>query len=134
MIRRPSSRAVIGQWVLLAALVIVAWLLIATGGANLARRNMSLDFGFLANSANFDIPFHLISWQDSDTYGRALIVAVLNTLLVSVMGIIGATLLGLLVGIMRLSANWLVRNVALTFVEAVRNTPQVVQIVFWYVA
>ncbi|TJW41889.1 MAG: ABC transporter permease subunit [Mesorhizobium sp.] len=134
MIRRSSSRAIIGQWILLAALVIVAWFLIATGGANLARRNMSLDFGFLANRANFDIPFHLISWQASDTYGRALIVALLNTLLVSVMGIIGATLLGLLVGIMRLSANWLVRNVALVFIEAVRNTPQVVQIVFWYVA
>ena len=59
---------------------------------------------------------------------------VLNTLLVSAMSIVAATLLGLLVGIMRLSTNWLVRNIALGFIELVRNTPQLVQIIFWYVA
>src|SRR5271166_3593032 len=76
----------------------------------------------------------LISWEIGDTYGRALLVCVLNTLLVSAMSIVAATLLGLLVGIMRLSTNWLVRNIALGFIELVRNTPQLVQIIFWYVA
>ena len=85
-------------------------------------------------TTNFDIPFHLIPWSVGDTYARALLVCVLNTLLVSAMSIVAATLLGLLVGIMRLSANWLVRNIALGFIELVRNTPQLVQIIFWYVA
>ena len=65
---------------------------------------------------------------------RALLVSLLNTLLVSAMSIVAATLLGLLVGIMRLSVNWLVRNLALAFIEFVRNTPQLVQIIFWYFA
>ena len=83
---------------------------------------------------NFDIPFRLIPWTVGDTYARALLVCVLNTLLVSAMSIVAATLLGLLVGIMRLSTNWLVRNIALGFIELIRNTPQLVQIIFWYVA
>ncbi|MFI4981865.1 MAG: amino acid ABC transporter permease, partial [Nevskiales bacterium] len=91
-------------------------------------------FGFLADHANFDIPFHLVAWSVGDTYLRSLLVCTLNTLLVSAMGIVAATLLGLLVGVMRLSGNWLVRNIALGYVELVRNTPQLVQIVFWYVA
>jgi len=95
---------------------------------------MDFGFSFLADLANFDIPFHLVAWHVGDSYARALLVCVLNTLLVSALGIIASTLLGLLVGIMRLSMNWLVRNIALVFVELVRNTPQLVQIAFWYVA
>lgn len=134
MVRRPSPRAYAGQWILLVVVVAVAWLLVSTAGDNLARRNMSFGFRFLADRANFDIPFHLVSWVTSDSYGRALLVSLLNTLLVSAMGVVAATLLGLLVGVMRLSVNWLVRNIALAFIEFVRNTPQLVQIIFWYVA
>ncbi len=134
MVRRPSSRARAAQWVLLLAVVAAAWYLVSNAGANLAARNMGIGFGFLGDTANFDIPFKLIAWDDSDTYARALLVCLLNTLLVSAMGIVAATLLGLVVGIMRLSANWLVRNIALTFIELIRNTPQLVQIIFWYVA
>jgi general L-amino acid transport system permease protein len=134
MVRRPSPRARAAQWLLLAGVVAVAWALGSLAAANLDRRNMGFGFGFLADHANFDIPFHLIGWADGDTYGRALLVCILNTLLVSAMGIVAATLLGLVVGVMRLSRNWLVRNLALSFIELVRNTPQLVQIVFWYVA
>ena len=134
MVRRPSRSARAGQWLLLAAVAIVAWLLIAMAASNMARRNTSFGFGFLADHANFDIPFHLVGWSVGNTYAWALLVCVLNTLLVSAMAIVAATLLGLLVGIMRLSSNWLVRNLALWFIEFVRNTPQLVQIVFWYVA
>jgi len=134
MVRRPSPRAYAGQWLLLLGVVAVAWLLISDAGDNLARRNMSFGFSFLGNRANFDIPFRLVPWVESDTFGRALLVSFLNTLLVSAMSIVAATLLGLLVGIMRLSVNWLVRNIALAFIEFVRNTPQLVQIIFWYVA
>jgi general L-amino acid transport system permease protein len=134
MVRRPSRRAGIAQWVVLLVLATAAWYLISNAADNIGRRNVPFGFGFLGNTANFDIPFHLIEFSPSDTYARALLVCVLNTLLVSAMGIVTATLLGLLVGIMRLSTNWLVRNLALGFIELVRNTPMLIQIVFWYVA
>lgn len=134
MVKRPSRRAYLGQWILLAALATVAWLLVSNAADNLARRNMTFGFGFLADTTNFDIPFRLIAWIESDSYARALLVCFLNTLLVAAMGVVASTLMGLFVGIMRLSANWLVRNIALGFVELVRNTPQLVQIIFWYVA
>jgi general L-amino acid transport system permease protein len=134
VVRRPSSRARAAQWLLLAALAAVAWYLGSMAVANMSRRHTGFGFGFLAEAANFDIPFRLIPWSVGDTYARALLVCILNTLLVSAMSIVAATLLGLLVGVMRLSANWLVRNIALGFIELVRNTPQLVQIIFWYVA
>jgi len=134
MVKRPSPRAYAAQWVFLLVAVAVGGLLISTLGANLARRNMQFGFGFLAEKAGFDIPFKLIEWTIFDIYAKALLVSLLNTLLVSAMSIVAATLLGLLVGIMRLSVNWLVRNLALAFIEFVRNTPQLVQIIFWYLA
>jgi general L-amino acid transport system permease protein len=134
MFRQPSPRARAAQWLLLLAVVAVAWYLGSMAASNLEARHMGFGFGFLAGYANFDIPFRLIPWSVGDTYLRALLVCTLNTLLVSVMSIVAGTLLGLLVGIMRLSTNWLVRNIALSFIELVRNTPQLVQIIFWYVA
>jgi general L-amino acid transport system permease protein len=134
VVRRPSPRAQAAQWLVLAAVVAVAWFLGSIAVENSVRRHGSLGFGFLADPTNFDIPFRLIPWTVGDTYARALLVCLLNTLLVSAMSIVAATLLGLLVGVMRLSANWLVRNIALGFIELVRNTPQLVQIIFWYVA
>src|SRR3954467_8758515 len=134
MVRRPSRRAYVGQWVFLLFVVALGGLPAHPLGDNLARRNMHFGFEFLANRSGFDIPFHLIAWTTFDTYGWALYVSLLNTLLVSAMGVVAATLLGVLVGIMRLSVNWLVRNIALAFIEFVRNTPQLVQIIFWYVA
>jgi general L-amino acid transport system permease protein len=134
VVRRPSPKAQAGQWLLLGGVVAVAWLLGSIAVGNSVRRHGALGFGYLADPTNFDIPFRLIPWAIGDTYARALLVCVLNTLLVSAMSIVAATLLGLMVGIMRLSANWLVRNIALGFIELVRNTPQLVQIIFWYVA
>jgi len=133
VVRRPSPRALIGQWVLLAAVAAVAWLLVDMASANFARRGMSFGFGFLWSPANFDIPFRLIPWREGDPMGRVLLVALLNTLLVSALAIVTSTLLGFLVGTMRLSGNWLVRNLALVYIEAIRNTPQLVQIFFVYV-
>src|SRR5260221_10882773 len=134
MVRRPSRRAYIGQWVFLAVVIAIGGLMISELGTTLARRYLHFGFGFLARQAGFDIPFRLIGWSIFDSYGRVLLGSLLNTLLVSAMGVVAATLLGLLVGIMRLSVNWLVRNIALAFIEFVRNTPQLVQIIFWYLA
>lgn len=134
MAQRPSPRARAAQWLLLLGVVAVGWLLAHMAAVNLDRRHMGIGFGFLADHANFDIPFRLVQWSVGDTYLWALLVCTLNTLLVSAMAIVAATLLGLIVGVMRLSTNWLVRNIALAFIEMVRNTPQLVQIIFWYIA
>ncbi len=134
MVRRPSRRARVAQWLMLLGLAAFGWYLFSNAADNVAQRNIPFGFGYLGNTANFDIPFHLISFVPADTYARALLVCLLNTLLVSAMSIVAASLLGLLVGIMRLSTNWLVRNLALGFIELVRNTPMLVQIIFWYVA
>jgi general L-amino acid transport system permease protein len=134
VVRRPSPLARAVQWPLLAGVVAVAWFLGSVAAETSARRHGALGFGFLVEPTNFEIPFRLIPWAVGDTYARALLVCVLNTLLAAAISIVVATLLGLLVGIMRLSTNWLVRNVALGFIELVRNTPQLVQIIFWYVA
>jgi general L-amino acid transport system permease protein len=113
--------------------VAVSWFLGSIAAKHSAQRHGSLGFGYLADPTNFDIPFRLIPWTVGDSYARALLVCVLNTLLASAISIVLATLLGVLVGIMRLSANWLVRNIALGYIELVRNTPQLIQIIFWYV-
>lgn len=133
MVRRPSRRAYVGQWILLVGVVAFGWLLADMVAGNYARKNLHFGFGFLLDPAHFDLPFHLISWSVYDTYGRVLLICVLNTALVAALAIVTATLLGLLVGVMRLSVNWLVRNIALAFIEFVRNTPQLVQLIFWYV-
>ena len=134
MVRRPSPLARAAQWLLLAGVGAVAWFLGSIAAETSGRRHATLGFGYLADPTNFEIPFRLIPWAVGDTYARALLVCVLNTLLASAISIVAATLLGLLVGIMRLSTNWLVRNIALGYIELVRNTPQLVQIIFWYVA
>lgn len=101
---------------------------------NLAALNMSVDFRFLAQPAGFDIPFRILPWNDTDSYGRALLVSFSNSLLVSAMAIVAATLLGLCLALMRLSGNPLARWVARGVMEVIRNTPQLTQIVFWYIA
>ncbi|HSD35559.1 MAG TPA: amino acid ABC transporter permease, partial [Alphaproteobacteria bacterium] len=101
---------------------------------NLQRRGIASGFGFLGNTAGFDISFSLIPYKATDTYGRVLVVGILNTLFVSAIGIVGATVLGVIVGILRLSRNWLVGRLATAYVEMLRNIPLLLQIVFWYYA
>lgn len=132
---KPSSpRGVAVQAALIMIVAGIFWYLGANAGDNLAKRSITFGFGFLGQTAGFDIPFHILSWSPTDTYARALWVCFINTMLVAVLGVLLATVLGLLLGIMRLSANWLVRTVSGCIVELIRNTPQLLQIVFWYVA
>ncbi|MDP9096261.1 MAG: ABC transporter permease subunit [Pseudomonadota bacterium] len=102
--------------------------------STLADRNMRVDFGFLANPAGFDIPFRIVPWDPSDSYGYALLVAALNTALAASLAIVLASVLGLAIALLRLSANPLASALARGVVELVRNTPQLLQIVFWYIA
>lgn len=100
---------------------------------NLARAKIASGFGFWHNVAGFDISQTLIEYTSSaSTYGRAFWVGLLNTLLVGAIGIVGATVIGFIVGIARLSGNLLVRRVASGYVEIVRNVPLLLQLLFWY--
>ena len=98
----------------------------------LPRQNKTSGFDFLNNTAGFAINFHLIEYRESDTVWRVFAVGVLNTLLVSVLAIIGATVLGFLIGIGQLSSHPLVRSLAVGYVELFRNIPLLLQIFFWY--
>ncbi len=133
-VTHASARDRLVQLCLLAAVAGVIGFFWSNAAENLARRSITFGFGFLWQTAGFDMPFRLLEWKVTDTYGRALLLSLLNTLLVAALSIVIATLLGLALGIMRLSGNWLVRNTALSVIELVRNTPQLLQIVFWYVA
>ena len=110
----------------------LAWYLFSNTTQNLEARGMNSGFGFLFESAGFDTDFKLIPYAPGDTYGRIYMVGVTNTLFVSFISIILTTILGFAVGIMRLSKNWLVSKLASGYVEVLRNTPLLVQIVFWY--
>lgn len=100
----------------------------------LSRSNLPADFSFLRNRAGIPIAESPISYTPDDPYWRALLIGILNTLKVSLIGVVLASLLGVLIGVMRLSQNWMLRQLATAYVELIRNTPIAVQIIFWYTA
>jgi general L-amino acid transport system permease protein len=132
--RSARYRAIAAQALLLAAVLALAAWFIENTLRNLAGRGIASGFGFLGSTAGFSIIFHLIDYSELSTYGRAFLVGLLNTLLVSAVGIVLATLLGLLIGIARLSDNWLAARLATVYVETFRNLPLLLQIFFWYFA
>lgn len=101
---------------------------------SLQQQGLALGFDFLRSGAGFDISDALIAYSSSDTFARALQVGLLNTILVSFLGIVLSTLLGIVVGVARLSSNWLVNRMAWVFVEIMRNVPLLVLLVFIYTA
>src|SRR5437764_8168042 len=101
-------------------------------GVNLRRQNIAPGFGFLNREAAFGIGESLIAYSPADTYARAFLVGLSNTLYVSAIGIVLATILGTLIGLARLSSNWLVAKLAAIYVEAFRNIPLALQLLFWW--
>jgi general L-amino acid transport system permease protein len=99
---------------------------------HMQARGVPMGFGFWDQTAGFDINVSLIDYNSLSTYGRAFWVGLLNTAMVGVLGIIFATPLGFLVGIARLSPNWLLARMAFVYVEIMRNTPLLLQLLFWY--
>jgi len=99
---------------------------------NMELRGIQTGFGFLNTTAGFDVLFSLLEYDSTDTFGRTFVVGLLNTLLVAFIGIILATIVGFLVGIARLSSNWLLSKLAVIFIEVFRNVPLLLQIFFWY--
>ena len=126
-------RAIAYQVLLVLAVGLVAWFLVSNTAHNLETRRIASGFGFLKREAGFAIgETTLIAYNAADTYLRALTVGVLNTFRVSLIGIVLATLLGTLIGLARLSHNWLLSKLAAGYVETLRNVPLLVQLFFWY--
>ncbi|WP_426433839.1 amino acid ABC transporter permease [Bradyrhizobium genosp. P] len=116
---------------------ILAWIayeIVANAHANLQTQHIASGFGFLNYNAGFDVSQSLIAYNNSDTYWRVFFVGLLNTLVVSVIGIVFATAIGFAVALCRLSPNWLLSRIGGIYVEIIRNLPLLFQILFWYLA
>ncbi|WP_024586162.1 amino acid ABC transporter permease [Aliihoeflea sp. 2WW] len=129
----PKTRGIVFQVVVAVALIGFIYWIIGNTAENLRRANISSGFAFLNGRSGFDLSQALIPYSSNSTFMRAMIVGLLNTLLVAVTGIITATIVGFLVGIGRLSGNWLIARICTVYVEIFRNLPPLLVIFFWYV-
>ncbi|WP_407551732.1 amino acid ABC transporter permease [Vibrio parahaemolyticus] len=134
LIYNPAFRSAIFQIIAIAALVFFFYTIINNALNNLDARGIATGFGFLNQEAGFGIGLTLIEYNETYSYGRTFIVGLLNTALVSVLGIILATAIGFTMGVARLSTNWLVSHLAAVYIETFRNIPLLLQIFFWYFA
>ena len=132
--RDPRVRAIVYQVIVLALFALFVAFIVNNTITNLERQGIASGFGFLEVTAGFDIGFSLIEYSAVSTYGRAFWVGLLNTLLVSALGVALATILGVVIGIARLSTNWLVARLSTVYIETLRNIPLLLQLLFWYFA
>ena len=128
----PKVRAVFFQIGVLGAVGLLAWYLISNALYNLERQSIATGWGFLGKTASFEIGESLIGYSSSNTYLRALFVGALNTIKVSFIGIVVTVILGTVVGIARLSTNWLVSKLASAYIEVMQDIPVLLQLFFWY--
>ena len=134
LLYRPEFRQAIYQVLLVVGLIVIFWNIATNVADNLARQNIASGFGFWNRTSGFDISQTLIHFDNQSTYGQAFWAGLMNTLLVAALGIFFATILGFLVGIGRLSSNWLIAKLATAYVEVLRNLPLLLQLFFWYFA
>ena len=132
LIYNPRVRGIFFQVLLVLLLLLGVWWIVDNTIENLRRSNISTGFAFLRGRAGFDISDRLIDYTSDSSYGRAFLVGVANTLIVAAVGIVTATVIGFLVGVGRLSNNWLIRKLATVYVEVFRNIPPLLVILFWY--
>ena len=125
-------RALVIQTLTIGIFAVIIYLLVKQTAYNLDKRGISSGFDFLGMSAGYDISIRLIPFTSDDTHLRAYFVGLLNTLLIAICGCFLATIIGFLVGIIRLSSNWLFRNIAYVYVEFTRNVPVLLQIILYY--
>jgi len=133
--RDPDKRALVWQVLVVAVLAFLIWRIVDNTATNMAARGLASGFGFLDTSAGFGIittPF--IDYAESSSYLSVFFVGLVNTLIVAVVGCVLALALGFVVGIARLSDNWLVKKIATFYIELFRNIPLLLQILFWYSA
>ena len=129
-----NKKRLIPQVLTLLSIILIISYFTFNAQVNMDNRGIAFGFGFLTQEASFDIGFSLIDYDGSDSYARAFLVGLLNTLLVSVIGIFFATVIGVTVGIGRLSSNYLVAKFSEVYVEVFRNIPLLLQLFFWYFA
>lgn len=134
IINDPKARSFCIQAAVFGCMALVLTMASLNTARNLERAGIASGFGFLGHASGFDISQSLIEHSRSSVYGRVFFVGLLNTLLVSGVSIVFATIIGFLVGILRLSPNWLMNRMALVFIEVVRNVPLLLQLLFWYIA
>ncbi len=130
----PKVRGIVSQIALAIGLVIFFWWVIDNARDNLERANIASGFDFLWSRAGFAISQFLISYAPDDTYARAFVVGLLNTLLIAFIGVVLSSIIGFVVGVARLSRNWLIAGIATVYVETLRNVPVLLQLLFWYKA
>ena len=134
LLRDERFWKIAGQAIALVLVVTVIGIITDNLLYNLDQLNIPLGFDFLNSQASFDIGESVIPYSPADNYSRAIAVGLVNSLRVMVLGLVLATIVGLIVGIARLSDNWLVRKLALVYVETFRNIPLLLQLFFWYFA
>lgn len=130
--RDAAKRALVFQAVALLFVAAISYYLLSNTQANLERQNIATGFGFLSKEASFEVGESPIEYSAADSYARALLVGALNTMKVSFIGILLTTILGTIVGIARLSSNWLISKLAAAFIELMQNIPVLLQLFFWY--
>ncbi|WP_157014610.1 amino acid ABC transporter permease [Mesorhizobium xinjiangense] len=128
----PKIRGIVYQIVVFAGLVLFVGWIVNNTIDNLRRANISSGYDFLGQRAGFDIAVSLIPFTSDSTYGQALLSGLINTILVAAVGILTATIVGFLVGIGRLSKNWLIARICTVYIEIFRNIPPLLVIFFWY--
>ncbi|MCG9544758.1 amino acid ABC transporter permease [Vibrio sp. Isolate33] len=134
LLYNPTFRSVVFQIIAIGALGTFFYTIVNNALTNLDARGIATGFDFLSQEAGFGIGLTLVEYDETFSYGRTFVVGLLNTALVSVLGIILATVLGFSMGIARLSSNWLVSRCAAVYIEIFRNIPLLLQIFFWYFA
>lgn len=127
----PTFRAIAIQVLASIAIIWFFWTIFDNTLTNMSSRGITTGFGFLNNTAGFGILMSLIDYDETYTYGRTFYVGLLNTLLVSFLAIVCATVIGFIIGVARLSKNWLISKMAAVYVESIRNVPLLLQIFFW---
>ncbi|ENM5739587.1 amino acid ABC transporter permease [Vibrio mimicus] len=132
LLYNPTFRAAVFQFLAVCALSFFLYTIVNNALNNLESRGIATGFAFLDHAAGFGISQSLVDYDETYSYGRTFLVGLLNTALVSVLGIIFATLLGFVLGIARLSRNWLISRLAAVYIETFRNIPLLLQIFFWY--
>jgi general L-amino acid transport system permease protein len=123
---------ILAQVIFIVVLALAAGYLYFNVTTNLARQGLTMGYGFMKNPASFGIGESFIPYEPSNTYERALLVGLVNTLVVSALGIVLTTIVGILAGVARLSSNWLINRFAAAYVGLIRNTPLLLQLMFWY--
>ena len=127
------ARGLLFQFALIVALAIFVAFIISNTIQNLKTAGLASGYGFIFDTASFDINQRLIEYSSTSTYGRAIIVGAINTIVVAILGIIASTIIGFIAGILRLSSNFLIGGLVTIYVEFIRNVPVLLQIIFWWV-